>query len=215
MKRMFRKNRTVRLATLFLALSAMIGMPSNSSLAAAPWKVSSVVLPGVNGGSNNVAFAFDRYVLVAPYAPLNPIDENSDLKQLDNHFVYLIDTKKPSDGALPISIEGFDPSGNGSKTVFYPTRVLFDPIGRIVYVRGTRFEKQEGGYKGIEVIAYLHLNLDDNNKPIVTSKAVVFDIKGVGTDENCSDAPIDFALGQKGNLLVFTNGASIFTYNVD
>src|ERR1044072_6824066 len=194
MKTMFRKNRIVRLITLLLALSAMIGMPSNSCLASAPWKFSSVLIPGVNGGSNNVAFAFDRYVLVAPYAPLNPIDENSDLTHLDNHYVYFIDTKKPSDGALPISIEGFDPTGTGSKTVFYPTRILFDPIGRIIYVRGTRFEKQEDGYKGIEVIAYLHLNLDDNNKPIVTSRAVVVDIKGVGTDENCSDAPMDFAL---------------------
>jgi hypothetical protein len=215
MKIMFRKNKSVRLSVLLLALAAMVAMPSNSSLASAGWKVSSVPLAGVNGGSNNVAFAFDRYVLVAPYAPLNPIDEKAGLELLDNHFLYLVDTKKPSDGALPISIEGFDPTGSGSKTVFYPTRVLFDPASRIVYVRGTRFEKRDDGYEGIQVIAYLHLNLDDNNKPVVTSRAVVFDIKGVGSEEHCGDAPIDFALGQNGKLLVFTNGASIFTYNVD
>ena len=37
----------------------------------------------------------------------------------------------------------------------------------------------------------------------------------IGAADNCSDAPIDFALGRNGSYLVFTNGASIFTYNLD
>ncbi|HVG20088.1 MAG TPA: hypothetical protein VNI02_13640, partial [Blastocatellia bacterium] len=38
-------------------------------------------------------------------------------------------------------------------------------------------------------------------------------IKGVES-ENSSDAPLDFALAHKGSLLLFTNGASIFSYNI-
>lgn len=211
MRTVFRKNKTAHLAILVLALLGMLGLPHINTEAASPWKVTSVPLAGVNGGSNNVVFAFDRFALVAPYAPSTPINEETDLTQLDNHSIHLIDTKKPSSGVLTAKLE----TATGSRTVYYPTKVLFDPNSQIAYVRGTRFDSKENGEEPVEVVAYLRLNLDDNGKAIFNSNATVIDIKGVGTDERCSDAPTDFALGQNGKLLVFTNGASILTYNVD
>ncbi|MGA9772385.1 MAG: hypothetical protein WBV94_25355 [Blastocatellia bacterium] len=204
-------HKSMRFAILLLALTGMLGMPSTSSLASAPWKVSEVPLPGVNGESNNVAFAFDRYVLVAPYASTKQIAEDADLSSLDNHILYLFDTKKPF--AAPQSID-LKPVGS-SKTIFYPTRVVFDPKSQNVYVRGTRFVETEEGFEGIEVLGNTKLNLDDNNKPVFNSSFTVIDIKGVGAADHCSDAPLDFATGQNGSLVVFTNGASIFTYNLD
>lgn len=213
MKKLFGMHKSMRLAIMVLALTGMLGMPSASSLASGSWKVSEVPLPGVNGESNNVAFAFDRYVLVAPYASSKQIAEDADLSSLDNHFLYLFDTKKPFADPVSINLQTL----TGGKTVFYPTKVVFDPKSQIVYVRGTRFvETSDGtGYDGREVIAYVRLNLDDNNKPVFNSTVSVVDIKGVGGADFCSDAPTDFALGQNGSLMVFTNGASIFTYNLE
>ncbi len=211
MKTVFCMRKSMRLAIIALALIGMIGMPSASSLASSSWKVSEVALPGVNGESNNIAFAFDRYVLVAPYAPSKPIAEDADLSSLDNHFLYLFDTKKPFANPVTISLQTL----SSGKTVFYPTKVLFDPTSQIVYVRGTRFIETEEGFNAVEVLAYTRLNLDDNNKPIFNSTISVVDIKGVGAADYCSDAPLDFALGRNGSFLVFTNGASIFTYNID
>jgi hypothetical protein len=210
MKR-FRQKKRAPLAITVLALLGIIGLSFDSSQAAPPWKVSNVEMPGVNGGSNNVAFAFDRYALVAPYAPSTKIDENSSISDLTNHYIYLVDTKKPTAGVIAASLETL----SGNKTVYYPTSVLFDPNSRIVYVRGTRFEARESGEVAIEVIAYLRLNLDENGKAVFNPNVTVIDIKGIGSDEHCSDAPNDIALGQNGRLLVFTNGASIFSYNVD
>ena len=211
MKIVFGMHKSMRLAILALALIGMLGMPSASSLASSTWKVSEVTLPGVNGESNNVAFAFDRYVLVAPYAPSKPIAEDADLSALDNHFLYLFDTKKPFANPVSISLQTL----TGGKTVFYPTKVVFDPKSQIVYIRGTRFIETAEGFDAVEVLAYTRLNLDDNNKPIFNSTVSVVDIKGIGAAERSSDAPIDFALGKNGSYLVFTNGASIFTYNLD
>src|ERR1044071_10100104 len=100
MKKGFGLHKGMRLAIIALALTGMLGMPSVSSLASGSWKVSEVPLSGVNGESNNIAFAFDRYALVAPYAPSKTVDENSDISELDNHFIYLVDTKKPAAGVL-------------------------------------------------------------------------------------------------------------------
>ncbi len=211
MKKVFGLHKGIRLAIIALALTGMLGMPTISSLASGSWKVSEVPLSGLNGESNNVAFAFDRYVLVAPYAPSKPIAEDADLSALDNHFLYLFDTKKPFANPVSISLQTL----SSGKKVHYPTKVLFDPKSQIVYVRGTRFVETDEGYNGLEVLAYTRLNLDDNNKPVFNSTVSVIDIKGIGGAENCSDAPIDFGLGQNGSYLVFTNGASIFTYNLE
>ena len=174
MKIVFGMHKSMRLAIIALALIGMLGMPSASSLASSTWKVSEVTLPGVNGESNNVAFAFDRYVLVAPYAPSKPIAEDADLSALDNHFLYLFDTKKPFANPISISLQTL----SSGKTVFYPTKVLFDAKSQIVYVRGTRFIETADGFDGREVLAYTRLNLDDNNKPIFNSTVSVVDIRG-------------------------------------
>ena len=86
MKKVFGMHKSMRLAIITLALTGMLGMPTTSSLASGSWKVSEVPLPGVNGESNNVAFAFDRYVLVAPYAPSKPIAEDADLSSSRQSF---------------------------------------------------------------------------------------------------------------------------------
>jgi hypothetical protein len=183
-------------------------------LMAAPKKISSVELAGVAGAANNVAFAFDRYVLVAPYAPSAPVTRTDDPTELDNHFLYLIDTKKANIAIPPKDLTAFSSGGGLPKTVYYPTRIKFDPNTGHVYVRGTRFEIVNGVLEEIEVLAYVHVNLDDNGKPYFDSSVVVIDIKGVGEDF-CREAPTDFVLGHKGSLLVFTNGASVFTFNVN
>ncbi len=183
-------------------------------LMAAPKKIASVELAGVAGAANNVAFAFDRFVLVAPYAPSAPIASADDPTGLDNHFLYLIDTKKTNIAIPPKDLTAPGFGGGLPKTVYYPTRIKFDPTTGNVFVRGTRFEVVDGVLEEIEVLAYVHVNLDDNGKPFFDSSVVIIDIKGVGEDF-CREAPTEFAVGHKGSLVVFTNGASVFTFNVN
>jgi hypothetical protein len=205
----------MRITILAIVLAILMGAGTYSPLAATPWKISSVELPGVTGVTNNVAFAYDRYVLIAPYAPTKPVEDNNDLSQLDNSFIYLVDTKKPSEGAQSFELKSYDPTDTQRKTVYYPSRILFDAESSTVFVRGTRFvEEEDGGLREIDVIAYTRLNLDDNDKPVFSSNVVIIDIKEVDSNIS-SDAPMDFALAHGGKLLLFTNGASIFSYNVD
>lgn len=176
-------------------------------------KMSYVEVAGANGGQNNVVFAFERFVLIAPYAPKAPVEENGDLSQLNNHFLYIIDTKKP--GVVLTKDLTASASSDSPRTIYYPTKLSFDPATGIVFVRGTRFEKKDGEIEAIEVVAYLHVNLGDNGKPFIDSTVTSIDIAGVGGEPHSSDAPSDLGLGPKGNHLVFTNGASIFTYSID
>lgn len=176
-------------------------------------KMSYVELAGANGGQNNVAFAFDRYLLLAPFAPTGVVLENGDLSQLDNHYIYVIDTKKP--GIVLTKDLVVSASSDSSGTIYYPTKLAFDPTTQTAFLRGTRFEHKDGEIEAIEVIAYVHLNLEDNGKPVFDPTVVSFDIEGVGGELHSADAPTDLALGQKGNYLIFTNGASVFTYSLD
>jgi hypothetical protein len=213
MKRQKLFSKSIRISILAITLAALFGVSTYTPLAATSWKVASVDLPGATGMNNNVALAYDRYVLIAPYAPSKPVEDNNDLSQLDNCFLYLIDTKKPTEGAQKVKLTANDVADAQGKIVYYPSRVLFDADSSTVFVRGTRYEEKDGLLEEIEVLAYLRLNLDDNGKPVFGSNVVTIDIKGVGSD-HCSDAPMDFALSQKGSLLLFTNGASIFSYNL-
>jgi hypothetical protein len=176
-------------------------------------KMSYVELAGANGGENNIVFAFGRYVLIAPYAPTGIVQENGDLGQLDNHFLYIIDTKKPGI-VLSKDLTAFA-STDSPRTIYYPTKLAFDPTTQTAFVRGTRFEQKDGETKGIEVIAHVHLSLEDNGKPVIDPTVVSFDIEGVGGEPHSSDAPTDLALGQSGKYLVFTNGASVFTFSLE
>lgn len=212
-KKLFSKGRIIRSAVLTLTVATLLAASSYSPSAATSWKISSVELPGASGVNNNVAFAFNRYVLIAPYAPSKHVEDNGDLSQLDNCFLYLIDTKKPSDEPKRVRLATNNSADAPGKVVYYPSRVLFDADSSTVFIRGTRFEEKDGALEEIEALAYLRLNLDDNEKPIFDSTVVTIDIKGVES-EHCVDAPIDFALAHKGSLLLFTNGASIFSYNI-
>jgi hypothetical protein len=206
----------MRILVVLIALLLTYGTVSYSLRAANPIQVFSVNLGGVTGATNNTALAFGRYILIAPFWPSKGVAEDGelDLDQLDNRYLYAIDTKKPNsdpvreDLTLAVSQKGI------TKTIYFPTKVLFDEASSTAYVRGTRFEQTDDGVTAIDVIAYVHMNLDDKGKPVFDANVVPIDIKGV-SGGYASDAPQYFALGANGDLMVFTNGASIFLYDVN
>ena len=207
MKRSKTRN-AARLGVLLIALMLLGGVLVSSPQAAQPWKVTSVPLMGADGANNNTAFVNDRYIIVAPYAPSKVPTFDSAVDQLDNYSIYLVDSKRPTLAqSRPIETPG------GAKRLYYPTKLIYDEGSRTVYVRGTRFEQVDGGVKEIAALAYIRINLDDNGKPTF-GNVVIIDIAGVG-EETTPEAPDDFALAFNGGLLVFTNGASVFTYDLN
>ena len=207
------KSRIARTMIVAMTLMATFALPYRSPKAAANWKVFSIPMIGLVGASNNIAFAYDRFAIVAPFAPTKSTDQINDLSDLDNFTLYVADTKRPNDQIWVRSLESAALNGNPGKRVYYPSRVQFDAASSTVYVRGTRFEKVEDGYEPIEVMAYTHISLDVKGKPVFDSDVIVIDIKGIGDAPHSTNAPLDFALGHDGNYLVFTNGASFFSYN--
>ena len=214
--RLFRRMRGMRIVIVLLALLLAYGAVSYSPRASTSLPIYSVGLGGVTGTANNTVLAYGRFVLVAPFWPSKGVAENGelDLTQLDNSFIYVIDTKKPNSPPMPKELTAWDSKLDAAKTVYFPSRVVFDPQSKNVYIRGTRFEEIDGLVTPIDVIAYVHLNLDDNGKPVFDSTVVPVDIQGVSTPYT-GEAPLDFAFGAKGELMVFTNGASVFSYNLD
>ncbi|HEX5731426.1 MAG TPA: hypothetical protein VF131_01225 [Blastocatellia bacterium] len=198
------KGQIVRASVLAMLFISLCSVPSKSYLADMS-AGDNVTLPGVHGASNNTAYAFDRYVIVAPFAPTQDVGDGSDLSKFDNHKLYLFDTKKPENPPLICDL----------KVCYFPTRVIFDPNTQNVYVRGTEFVEIEAGrFEAREVLVYTHLNLALDGKPtFVPDLAVPIRIKGLISDYT-EDAPTDFALGHSGRILVFTNGSWIFTYDV-
>jgi hypothetical protein len=203
-------NNGVRVLTALLLLVAFFAVPSYSGLSESPIKIQTVDLPGLTGAANNVIHVNDRYVLAAPFAP-KPIEgdeeeaEDLDVEKLDNHFLYIIDTKKPSGKITPVDLKG----------CYFPSRMMFDAQSRTVFIRGTEFYKNGKGEDAQrEVIVHLHLNLDEDGKPFFDpDPPVTIPIQGHDS-EFSEDAPSQFVLGRKGKILVYTNGKSIFTYNV-
>jgi len=173
-----------------------------------------VSLGGVTGAANNTSLAYGRYVLVAPFWPSTGLADNGDLdfSQLDNNYLYVIDTKKPDAPALTKKLSAADSIAGTSRTVYFPSRVIFDQTSSNVYVRGTRFEENDGLLTSVDVIAYVHLNLDDTGKLGFDANVVTIDIPGVAS-KYTGDAPLDFSFARNGDL-VFTNGASIFSFNL-
>jgi hypothetical protein len=203
--------KAVRLAVILIALMLPGGILVSSPQAAQSWKVATVALSGADGVNNNMAFAYDRFILVAPYAPSKVPSAPDAMDQLDNCNIYLIDSKKPLDDVKAHAIE----TASGDR-LFYPTKLVYDASRNTAYVRGTRFVQVDGGVQEIDAIAYIHVNLDpDNGKPAFGDNIVMLDIAGMDGEKTTSEAPDDLVLANNGNLLVFTNGASIFTYNVD
>jgi hypothetical protein len=213
---LFKRMRSMRIVIVLLALLLAYGAVSYSPRAATALPTYSVALGGVTGAANNTVLAYGRFVLVAPFWPSKGVDENGeiDLTQLDNSFLYVIDTKKPNSEPLSKELTAWDSKLGASKTVYFPTRVVFDSKSNNVYVRGTRFEEKDGEVNPVDVIAYVHLNLDDNGKAVFDTTVVPIDIQGVST-QYTGEAPLDFGFSANGELMVFTNGASVFSYNLD
>lgn len=201
-----------RAGAVLMAIMLFGGLLVGSPQAAQPWKVASVSLVGADGANNNMAFAYDRYILVAPYAPSKVPTEPAAVDQLDNYSIYLVDSKRPAnENVLSHALETI----SDHHRLYYPTKVVYDADSKTVYVRGTRYEMVDGGVQEIAVIAYMRINLDDNLKPVFDDNVVMIDIAGAADEKIASDAPDDIALAYNGNVLVFTNGASIFTYNLN
>jgi len=212
---LFKRIRRMRIVIVLLALVLAYGVVSYSPHASTTLPTFSVGLGGVSGSTNNTVLAYGRYVLVAPFWPSKGVAENGeiDLTQLDNSFLYVIDTKKPNSETLSKQITSWDSMLGSAKTVYFPTRIAFDSKSNNVYIRGTRFEERDGEVTPVDVIAYLHLNLDDNGKPVFDPTVVSIDIHGVSTPFT-GEAPLDFGFNASGSLMVFTNGASVFSYNL-
>ncbi|MFY9556120.1 MAG: hypothetical protein WAV20_15365 [Blastocatellia bacterium] len=212
---LFKRMRGLRIIVVFLAMLLAYGGLSYSPQASTPMRTFSVGLNGATGATNNTALAYGRYVLIAPFWPSTGVDENGELNVplLDNRFIYLIDTKKPNSDPIFKELSAWDSKREATKTVYFPTKVVFDPESGNVYVRGTRFEETDRGLVPIDVIAYVHLEVDEDGRIVFDTNVIPIDIRGV-SDDHASEAPRDFALSAKGDLLVFTNGASIFSYNL-
>jgi hypothetical protein len=207
---LFSKLRSMRMIVLFLALLLAYGAVSYSPHAATPNNLHSVDLGGVTGATNNTILAYGRYVLIAPFWPSTGIAENGDIDPslLDNDSVYMIDTKKPDAPPIRKKLRSRD------STVYFPSRIAFDENSNNLYVRGTRFEENELGVtKVVDAIAYVRLVADGKGKAEFDGNVVTFDIEGVpGADTG--EAPLDFAFSAHGDLLVFTNGASVFSFTL-
>ena len=165
-----------RAGAVLVAVMLFGGLLVNSPQAAQPWKVASVNLIGADGANNNLAFAYDRYVLVAPYAPSKVPNDASAVDQLDNYSIYLIDSKRPvNENVLSHPLE--TPSDH--RRLYYPTKVVFDETTKTVYVRGTRYEAVADGIQEIAVLAYVHLNLDDTGKPVFDDNVIMIEQRGI------------------------------------
>lgn len=214
MRGLLERARSMRIVVVFLVLLLSYGLVSFSPRADSELKIFSVDLGGVTGGANNMALAFGRYVLIAPFAPSKGItaDGDLDLEQIDNDLIYLVDTKKPNAPAISKELKVWE--SGAFKKIFYPSRVMFDPGSNNVYVRGTKFQEKDGEIESIDVIAYVNLSEDSSGKPSFDNSVVAIEIPGVPPAENTSDAPLDFAFSSNGDLLIFTNGASVFSFNL-
>lgn len=201
------KSRKVRTLIAFLLVVGLLGGASISSFDAEGLNIKTVDLKGVTGAANNLVYVFDRYMIIAPFAPEKAQGEDDGLADLDNNKLYVIDTKKPDS-----SIQSVDLG------CYYPSKLIYDPVTETAFVRGTRYNVVSDGdgqtiYEPVEVITHLRVHLGDDGKPVLGTP-VSFDIRGLNEDDVAHDAPTDMALGLNGNVLVFTNGKSVYTYTL-
>jgi len=213
---LMRQIRRARIVVLFVVLVLVLGVVSYPRGADTRMKqLYSIGLGGVTGAANNTVLVFGRYVLVAPFAPTKGItdDGDLDLDNLDNSLLYLVDAKKPSAPLITKDMKGWDPTPSHSKTVFFPTRVAYDEKSSNVYVRGLRFEQSDGDVTPIDVIGYVNLHQDSDGTPKFDNNVVLIDIPRASSKRSAS-APLYFAVSGQGDLLVFTNGATVYSYNL-
>jgi hypothetical protein len=177
-------------------------IPSYSWVDNSQFKVEQHEIPGVTD-YNNVQFAFGRYILTAPYAPSEPITDDTPLSRLDNHYLRIYDSKKIANEPQVIDL----------KDCYFPTKVFFDEESRMVFVKGTRIvEGSNGEYEASAVIKYLRLSFPEDGKFISDVEALTIPIEGVGGKVSV-DAPDAFVLNKR--IFLFTNGASVYTYSLD
>ena len=208
--------RRARIVVLFVALLLVFGVVSYPRSADTRMKqLYSIGLGGVTGAANNTVLVFGRYVLVAPFAPTKGISDDGylDLDNLDNSSLYLVDAKKPTSPLITKDMSGWDPTPGHSKTVFFPTRVAYDEKSSNVYVRGVRFEESDGDVTPVDVIAYVNLHQDSDGTPKFDNNVVLIDIPRA-SNKRSGSAPLYFAVSGQGDLLVFTNGATVYSYNL-
>lgn len=187
----------------FLAFLVLVGLisPSYSWVDKSAFQAEATEVPGL-ADTNNVQFAFGRFIITAPYAPTTPITTDTSLADLDNKWLYVFDAKRVNS----------EPSKYDLGDCYYPTRVFFDEESSNVFIRCTQvIEKANGDLETRAVIKYLHLNLGENGKPLFGSSAQIIPIPGVGT-EFADDAPNDLLIDK--DIFLFTNGASIFTFSL-
>jgi hypothetical protein len=199
------KSLIIQATVLAMLLIGLCAIPSSSYMIDSLPKIDNISLPGAHGATNNTVFVFDRYSIVAPFGPSGDIGDGDDLSKFDNNLIYLFDTKKPESS----------PKTGKLNNCYFPTKVAFDAGSGTVFVRGTEYvEVGAGQYEAREVLVHIRLNLEADGKPAFDPDgAVPIRIPGRFKDYT-EDAPSDFAIGQGGKILVFTNGYAIFTYDI-
>lgn len=209
----FDKFLAIGFAVLFLVTASIAGLASDSELPEI--SVSTVVIPGLSSELNNVIDLSGK-LLVAPFAPwgeaARELGEDFDPSTLNNHYVYLIDSKNPSVAPLVADLG-----------CYWPTRVCFDQSSGTLFARGTVYVPfGNGKLQPAEVVSYLRLSskLEFDPRPVVVP---IYAVSGDPTQINvprteeswASSAPHDFVIGRDGKFLIFTNGASVFAYNTE
>jgi hypothetical protein len=191
----------VQAGVFSLLLIFCLTIPSYSWVDSSVFRIESEELTGASD-PNNIAFAFGRYILTAPFAPSKEVKEDTLLTELDNHYLYLLDAKKINSEPIKFDLG-----------CYYPTRVFYDPGAKTVFVKGTEFVEEDGAYLSYAVIKYLRLDLTENGKLNINDAAQTIRIPGV-KEEIAEVAPDEFVISQEDGTFIFTNGASAFTYSL-
>lgn len=171
-----------------------------------PTRSKSPAFYGLHGDtSNTLDPASPRYGVVAPFAP-TPKDGfiPETLDEMDNHFVYLFDTKKPK--SEPIAADLI--------YCYYPSQVHFDEKKSVVLVRGVEYVEPKSGdpYIG-DVLVHVGLNLESDRKPYFEDTSIApirIENPNYGFDRELS---ADFFLGYDKNIILLTNGEAIIAIN--
>lgn len=170
-------------------------------------KIKSSAFFGLNGSANNnFNFASSRYGVIAPFAPSPGTDGliPEDLDELDNHYVYVFDTKKPKSEPIAADLQN----------CYYPSQVYFDEKRSNVLVRGLEYRESPGIEPQIgDVLVQVGLNLENDKKPYFDNVSVTpipIDPPTYGYDPS---APNGFFTAYDDNLILVTNGESIFVIN--
>lgn len=185
------------ICSLLLVLGLTI--PSYSWVNESGFKSDFYALDGITA-NNNLAFATDRYVLTAPYAPSKPITEDTKLSDLDNNKLFIFDGKRTDKEPYVVDL----------KSCYYPTRLVYDAEAKMTFIRGTQIDEdpETGDYLTSEVIKYFPLSEDGK---ITSLEAQTIPIK---TDDGRPAVIAPNAFVHCGNnILMITNGSSIFAFN--